>query len=59
MGDKKLEISRKEDDSVVLSIRLKKEIVRQLDDIAQQTNRSRNMLISICLEYALDNIQLK
>ena len=37
----------------VFSIRIKEEIVAQIDDISLKTGRSRNELISIFLEYAL------
>ena len=37
----------------VFSIRIKEEIVAQIDDISLKAGRSRNELISIFLEYAL------
>lgn len=46
---------RGEDGSKVFSIRIKDETVSRLDQIAAQTNRSRNELIGIFLEYALDH----
>lgn len=58
MNDKKLVISSKktkgEDGYKVFSIRVKEEIVIQIDDISIRTRRSRNELIGIFLEYALD-----
>ena len=41
------------------SVRIKTEIVEQLEQIAAQTNRSRNELISIFLEYALKNTEIE
>ena len=39
----------------VFSIRIKDETVKALDDISQQSNRSRNELINILLDYAIHN----
>ncbi|MDY5612227.1 ribbon-helix-helix protein, CopG family [Dysosmobacter sp.] len=41
------------------SIRIKKETVEKLDHIASRTDRSRNELIGIFLEYAADNCIVK
>lgn len=46
---------RGEDGYKVFSIRIKDETVARLDQIAAQTNRSRNELIGMFLEYALDH----
>ena len=42
-----------EDGYRVLSIRVKEEIVAQIDTISMKTGRSRNELIGILLEYAI------
>ena len=42
-----------EDGCKVFSIRIKEELVEQLDQISAQTGRSRNELIGKFLEYAL------
>lgn len=46
---------RGEDGHRVISVRLKKEIVERLDDIAARTGHSRNELIGLFLAYALDH----
>lgn len=43
-----------EDGFKTFSIRVREDIVTRIDKIATQTNRSRNELIGIFLEYALD-----
>lgn len=43
-----------EDGYKVFSIRIKEEIVAQIDDISGRTGHSRNELIGTFLEYALD-----
>lgn len=59
----KLIISKKvlkgDDGYKTFSIRIKDEIVEQLDSLSSKTNRSRNELISTMIEYALDNYEIK
>lgn len=56
---KKLVINAKypkgEDGYKTFSVRIKNDIVEQLDRVAFNTGRSRNELISIMLKFALDN----
>jgi hypothetical protein len=47
-----------EDGYKTFSIRVKEGIVTTLDDLATESNRSRNELINIILEQALDNIKV-
>ena len=46
---------RGEDGHKVVSVRMKDETIAKLDDLSAQTNRSRNELINLLLEGALDN----
>ena len=48
-----------EDGYKTFSIRIKDESVARLDTLAKQTNRSRNELINILLDYAMDNCEVK
>lgn len=48
-----------EDGYKTFSIRIKDETVAKLDKLSQQTNRSRNELINILLDYAIDNSEVK
>lgn len=60
MSDKKLKITRKLDDNYkVFSVRVKNDIIDKLDEISEQTNRSRNELINVLLEYGVENIDLE
>lgn len=55
--NKKLIITKKpkgEDGHKVFSIRIKDETVERLDILANKTNRSRNDLINMLLDYAMD-----
>lgn len=42
----------------VFSVRIKEEIADKLDEMAKSTNRSRNELINIILEYGLENCEI-
>ena len=46
-------------DSMVVSTRLTGELVAKLDEIAEQTGRTRNEIIQTCLEFAVDNLEIK
>jgi predicted transcriptional regulator len=50
-------ITPKEDKSVTISIRIERQMQDQLDQLAQKSNRSRNELINLALEYALKNVK--
>jgi predicted transcriptional regulator len=49
-------ITPKEDKSVVVTIRVDKQIQEGFDKLAQKSNRSRNELITMSLQYALQAI---
>ena len=57
--EKRLVINKKalkgEDGYKTFSIRIKDTTVSKLDTLSQKTNRSRNELINILLDYAIDN----
>ncbi len=59
----KLIISKKalkgEDGYTTFSIRIKDETTKKLNDLSEATNRSRNELINILLDYALENSEVK
>lgn len=48
-----------EDGYKTFSIRIKDETVARLDKLSQDTNRSRNELINILIDYAIDNCEVK
>ncbi len=61
--EEKLIINKKslkgEDGYKTFSIRIKDETVANLDKLSQETNRSRNELINILLDYAIKNSEVK
>lgn len=61
MKDKIL-ISKKElqgeDGYKTFSVRIKDEVVEKLNKLAAESNRSRNEVVGILLEYAIDNCEI-
>ena len=59
----KLVISKKsfkgDDGYKTFFVRIKEETVNALDDLSKSTNRSRNELINILLNYAIENCEVK
>ncbi|MBQ7838145.1 MAG: ribbon-helix-helix protein, CopG family [Clostridia bacterium] len=59
----KLIISKKslkgEDGYKTFSIRIKDDTVNKLDTLSKESNRSRNELINILLDYAIENCEIK
>ena len=60
--DDKLVITKKalkgEDGYKTFSIRIKDETVKKLDALVSDTNRSRNELINLLLDYAIKNCEV-
>ena len=60
MDNKKIKVSKKGDDGHTnISLRLRNSILSELDDIAAKTNRSRNELANMFLEFAVKNWELE
>ena len=52
-------VTPKEDKSVTMTIRIDKTLQEAYNDLSAKTNRSRNELICMALQYALDHMELK
>lgn len=50
---------RGDDGHKVVSVRMKDETIERLDGLAARTNRSRNELINLLLERALDIVRIE
>ena len=48
-----------EDGYKTFSVRIKEETVEKLNKLSEETNRSRNELINILLDFAIDNSKVK
>ena len=61
--EEKLIINKKslkgEDGYKTFSVRIKEETVIKLNNLSNETNRSRNELINILLDYAIEHCQVK
>ena len=59
--DKKEDKSDKSDESndemMIMTIRLERELQEQYDDLSAKSGRSRNELMCMALRYALDNLK--
>ena len=49
----------KEDKSVTMTIRIDRSLQEKYNDLSKTTNRSRNELIGLALQYALENMEIK
>lgn len=52
-------ITPKEDKTVTMTIRIDRSLQEKYNELSSKTNRSRNELICMALQYALDNMELK
>ena len=46
-------------ESAVVSLRIPKDMLLELDSVAEQTGRTRNELMSMCLEFALEHMEVQ
>lgn len=50
---------RGEDGNRVITVRIREDILSKLDDLASETNCSRNELINIILDYGVNNVEIE
>ena len=60
MGDKKLVIQKQKykGETMVTSMRVPKDMLEALDKVASETNRTRNEILMLCIEFALDHMEI-
>lgn len=60
MEEKKLIITPKKyiEESQVISVRMPKDMLADVDTVAQETGRTRNEIILTCIEFALRNMEI-
>lgn len=49
--------TKKEDKSVIMTLRIDKSLQEEYDILSQKSDRSRNELMCMALRYALDNLE--
>ena len=52
-------VTHKEDKAVTMTIRIDRTLQEKYNELAAKTNHSRNELIGMALQYALDNMEIK
>ena len=57
--DSKFVITPKEDKTVTMTIRIDRALQEEYNDLSTKTNRSRNELINMALQYALDHMEIQ
>lgn len=50
---------RGEDGSKIITVRIKEDILKALDEIAAESNYSRNELINVILRHGVENIEIQ
>lgn len=50
---------RGEDGNKIITVRIKEDILKEIDRIAGESNYSRNELINIILDYGVHNIEIQ
>ena len=59
MNNETLKIKKRgEDGNKIISVRIKEDILNQLDAISKESNYSRNELINLILKYGIENLEI-
>ncbi|MBE6628578.1 MAG: CopG family transcriptional regulator [Clostridia bacterium] len=59
MNNEKLKIKKRgEDGNKIISVRIKEDILYELDRISKESNYSRNELINLLLKYGIENLEI-
>ena len=43
----------------VVSARIPEDLIKKLNDVCEETGYSKNDIIQMCIEYAIDNIKIE
>ncbi len=55
----KKNVRRGDDGCKIISVRMKDELIKRLDDLSAKTNRSRNELVNLLLNAAIDIVKIE
>lgn len=59
MNEKTLKIKKRgEDGNRIISVRIREDILTELDRISKETNYSRNELINLILKFGIENLEI-
>ena len=56
---KKKRLNRGDDGYKIVSVRMREELLERLEDLSAKSNRSRNELINLLLEAAVDIVKIE
>ena len=60
MANKPIKIKKRGDDGYkTISVRMKEGVLEKIDQLAQESNRSRNELINIILQHGVNTIEIE
>lgn len=60
MNNEPLKIKRRYDDgNRVISIRIREDLLARLDQLSNESNRSRNEIINLILEHGVNHIEIE
>ena len=61
MSDLRLQILKKRysGETSIISMRLPKDMLHDIDEVAEQTGRTRNEILMLSLEFALDHMEVE
>lgn len=61
MSEKKLVVHKQKytGETMVTSMRVPKDMLEALDKAASETNRTRNEILMMCIEFALDHMEIE
>ena len=60
MNDKSLKIKKRgEDETKIISVRIREDILSELDRLAKESNHSRNELVNLILKFGIDNLEIE
>ena len=60
MNDKSLKIKKRgEDGTKIISVRIREDILSELDRLAKESNHSRNELVNLILKFGIDNLEIQ
>jgi len=55
----KLVITKNKNESVNFSVRTTKEVLDRFDELSKLTNRTRNELVNMALQFSLEHMEIK
>ena len=61
MAEPRLHIPHKRytEETTIISMRMPKDMLRDIEQVAQQTGRTRNDILMLSLEFALDHMEVE